>query len=188
MLSNPKVKALVDSFNKNEKKLDINELRFIYDQAEKQLKETIDASSIIVARCTVLISICVAIATTIVSFYIKARVDAKQLDTSVDAICKIGVFFLSLISALLAYNITSKDYYCLGTEPMSLIDTKILDKKEASDKKLVRFYVNEIINQQHKIDGNKSLNKKRWLIFHVSIVSIISVPILMAIFFAFFMN
>src|SRR5690349_12770929 len=64
----------------NEKVADISEVKFIFEQAEKQLKESVETGNVAVTRTTVILSLIVGFITSLVAFSInKLEGDHYQL-------------------------------------------------------------------------------------------------------------
>ncbi len=101
----------------NENKLNTEEAKFIFDQAEKQLKDTIETSQIIISRTGALVTITVAITSAIIGYAITNR---ATLGYNLIVTAYAGVFYLFLLGCFLAVIIKPTTYHTVGSCPKDL--------------------------------------------------------------------
>lgn len=179
----------IEFSDKNQDKVCKDEAKFIFEQAEKLLKNTIESGNSVLTRTAILLSVTVAIFTSVLGFVINRLLPIKKID------CYIYLGFFSLL--FLAYiiynlylNIRGYDYKDLGSEPKYLLHDYFFDFNEIEDKRLAHQYLSEIDRYQFRIRKNNEINNKRWSKFNWSLVCVLifSGFILAAITVAIFIN
>lgn len=163
------------------KKFQSNEAKFIFEQAEKQVRETSDAGNLVVSRSTFLITIIAGLTIGLVSYTINRVIEKNGFDylstTSVYTI-----FYLLANIVLLAFNLTGKKYHIIGSEPKSLAVEDFT--KTPDDERLTHLYVSELVNYQKRIVDNKNTNERRWKLFNISLILVVSTPLFLIIVYA----
>jgi hypothetical protein len=158
----------------NYSKLNKDQAKFIFDQAEKQLKETSDAGNLVVTRATTVITLLSGLAIGLIGFSLNRWQTTRLFDNLLFAtIITIGYLFTIII--LLVWNIMGKNYSIQGAEPKSLfVDGFFATKND--EERTIRFYVNEFVNYQTAIESNKNTNEQRWKWFNRSLILLIISP------------
>lgn len=90
----------------------------------------------------------------------------------------ISVIYLLIIVLILSNSVKGKDYHIVGSEPKALFVDGFF--ATASQQRLIRFYVNEIINYQTRIETNKTRNEARWKWFNICLMGVTITPILIS--------
>src|SRR5215212_2974285 len=90
--------------NENQLKLGKEEAKFIFDQAEKLLKNTIESGNIVVTRTAILLSVIVAIFSSILGFIINHWLPTKAIDFYI-VLGYVSLIFLAYIILDLYLNI-----------------------------------------------------------------------------------
>lgn len=165
----------------NFEKLKLEEVKFIFEQAEKQLKETSDVSSLLISRTTTLVTLITGLMVGVIGYGIgKWQSNPGWNEILITSI--VAVFYLFMAIVLLALNIKGADFYTLGTEPKFLFVEHFFDEnKVPQDKRIIHFFVNEMVICQKKIENNKEVNDKRWKRFHTSLFMMIVFPSLLLV-------
>src|SRR5580658_6243000 len=162
------------------KKISLEDAKFIFDQAEKQLKEVNATSNIIVTRTTSLISVATAALIALIGYSIN-RWDTKS--------CWDGLLIISLFGSVcllyqcihLTLNLRGVDYSEIGAEPASLLIENFYKSSTTDKERVIYFYINEIESYQTKMMLNKRTNENRWKRFHRSLWMLVLTPVLIAL-------
>ena len=162
------------------KKINKDEARFIFEHAEKQLKETLDTSILIVNRTTTLLTITVGLMAALVGFIV-SRLDKMGKFDALLVLSLIALVYLFILAVLLCRNILAKNYLIAGAEPKDFFLDNFFNEGSTNDNRIICFYVNEIESYQERITKNKQANEKRWKLFNNCIKMIVAMPIVFGI-------
>ena len=158
--------------------IEVDEAKFMFDHAEKMLKDTLDTNTLIVTRVTALTTVTATLMIALFGFAI-TRFDANKIDilfyTAV-----VGIVYLFVIAIILFRNAKPNSYYSLGVEPKDLATGDLINKKNKSYR-MIAFYINEIHELQKRILYNKGVNKDRWGLYKTSLIMLVCTPILLTI-------
>jgi hypothetical protein len=168
---------------KNKDMLTKDDAKFIFEQAEKQLKETLDASQSLVARTTTLITLLAGVMVALIAFSVK-QLENKVEFSPILTTALISVIYLLIQSYILALNIKGIDYHVLGIEPKKIFVNEFFVESIEKNSRIIRFYVSEIEAYQLKIDVNKAINKKRWKTFNRGLMRVVYTPLILIIFYS----
>jgi hypothetical protein len=155
-----------------------DEAKFILEQSEKQLKETIDTGNIVVTRTTTLLTIAAGLLTALVGFSIN-RWETKlhAWDTLLQLSCIVAIYILAVI-IVLSLNIFGHTYYTTGSEPKPLLhDTFFSYPDTTNEQRIIHYYRNEFFQYQGRIEKNKRLNRKRWRKFKIAFIMTLATPL-----------
>ncbi len=166
----------------NKRKVTKEDVKFIFDQAEKQLKDSIDTSQLIITRTNTFIAVLTTGLITLVGFAI-GRIDTKSyIDTlSITSIGGSIYIFCSLL--YISKNIRSVNYKILGSEPKALFVDSFFTDTKPSDERIKFLYLSEIEDYQNRIDQNKGVNEKRWKIYDNTVWLTLFIPIFILLFY-----
>ncbi len=153
------------------------EARFILDHGEKQLKDILDTSLLIVNRSTTLLTLTVGLIVGLIGFSINRYEVQHKYDELLFTTAWGSVYYF-IIALVIVSNFRPKSYLTLGAEPKDFFVDRVFNKGNA-DYRLTAIYVNEIQQTQVKIRYNKKVNDKRWKIFNVSLFMIAFSPVAM---------
>lgn len=162
----------------------IEELKFVFEQAEKQLQDTNETSQLIVSRATTLLTLMSGFLITIVGFGIKLWIDNSKdsLEYYNELILTTIIIgcYTFYISIVLTKNIKGVGYKILGAEPMQLFIKKYYTINDTKfNRRLRMMYISEIISYQKKITYNININETRWKSINNVIMLIILLPVLL---------
>lgn len=158
------------------KALKDTDAKFILEHGEKQLKDTIDGSGLIVARLTTLTTLTVAMLIGLTSYAVARGITEGFKDKYV-LTSFMGVGYLYIPAILIVWNFLSKKYYHLGSEPKDFFVPKIFEENKGDELKSIYCY--EIINVQARIVANKNKNNRRWLLFNITLILILLSPVVL---------
>lgn len=168
----------------------IDQLKFIFEQAEKQLKDSVEDSNSIVARATTLLTLMSGILLLILGFLITKLKPAnfqifhtlKIPDIIREHPLPVTAFIVAIYLFWVIYgvsrNLISTSYYTIGSEPKDLFVRGYYNNQATDAERLLMYYAGEIKDYQKRIDNNKVLNELRWKKLNKSIRrSIFSFPL-----------
>ncbi len=144
----------------NKEKLTIEDAKFIFEQAEKILADSVTNSEDIVDRTGTLITL---LSGALIAFasYIIANHNAGFKDKVLDAAIAGSIY--SFILVFVSFENTKPRIYQIpGSLPKDLFVDAFFVNGIQSDKRIIHFYVSEFENYQFRIETNSELNKIRW--------------------------
>lgn len=151
--------------------------RFLLDQAEKILKDTVDTNALIVTRTTTLITIASTGIIALIGFAIN-RNDTKGFDKEVlTSIVVIG--HLMWINWDLFKLVLPRGYYSYGSKPRRFFIKQIFDQHK--DNRLKIMYASEIEEYQRRILFNEGRNDEKWALYTKALSRIVFAPALLII-------
>jgi hypothetical protein len=155
----------------NKGKATLNEVKFIFEQAEKQLRETINGSNLIVTRTTMLLSVVIAILSALIGC-IFSKFNSNEIDSILITAILLSIY-LFCQTIYLAKNIKGQDYWFIGSEPDRLLHDYFFQTFPNKEEREIQIYISEIEYYQERIENNKKINVLRWNRFNNSIKSIV---------------
>jgi len=139
------------------------EAKFIFEQAEKKLKEISDNIDLVVGRTTTLLMLIIGFIIGLMGYSIN-KWDSNNSIDSILITCIVIILYLILIAVYLSSNIKSREYKTLGTEPKLLMNDSLFALD--NEKRTKAFYISEIADYQSRIDTNTGICIKRWIIYN----------------------
>lgn len=162
----------------NKSKLTPEDAKFIFDQAEKVLKHTLEDSNTIVSRTTTLITILVTLTAAFFGYFINQLNAASK--AHIDWTALIGLLYLFSIIIYTYPNLKPSTYLVTGALPKDLFIDLFFNPAISDKQRIISYYVSEFENYQFKIEKNSEINKKRWRIYKNTLDLLIGiVPLLM---------
>lgn len=160
----------------------VDEAKFILEHGEKQLKDILDTSLLIVTRSATLLTIIIGLIIALSGFWIKRWDDNKHLWDQPLFISLWVAIYLLVMTFTLLMNFIPRSYLIPGAEPADFFsEDKNVFKEENSDYRMIAIYVNEIVQAQIKIKYNKAINDERWQYFNCSIYMMCGLPIFISL-------
>ncbi|PZR28965.1 MAG: hypothetical protein DI535_04440 [Citrobacter freundii] len=164
------------TINKEQKnRLRLDDTRFIFEQADKMLRETIEIGNIIATRTNTLITISSGSLIATISYLI-----TTIRNLAFDSLFFIGVITTIYLFVLVYYgfeNIKPAVYISSGSLPEILVDQFLPDYEIANYDQLRTFYINEFENYQFRIETNIGINRLRWKRYNNLLKSLLLLPI-----------
>lgn|GEM_PF-1412910 len=155
------------------------DVKFIFEQAEKMLKDSIDTSNIIAARTNTLITIITGSLIAFISYVI-----TRLKNTDFDHLAFIGIAataYLFVLAFLAFENTKQTSYLAPGSAPRDLLTNTIFDQAISKEERIIHLYISEYENYQFRIEKNTELNKKRWKRYDSILQALLFLPIGMLI-------
>ena len=165
----------------NIEKCTTEQAKFIFEQAEKLLKDITDTNSLIVTRTTTLITITVGFMFALVGYLFNRYSIVKNLFDKELITCFCSILYTFYLCYYLVKNIQGQEYHTVGTEPKKLFKDVFFDDDITNGDQLKYFYINEIAVCQEKIRINIETNEKRWYLFNKTLRSLLYAPIAIVI-------
>ena len=160
----------------------LDDAKFIYDQAEKKLKEVNLASDLVVTRVTTLISVITALLIALIGFTINRYLKTSSFDKfTVSSI--IEIIYLIPVLWYVSLNIKGYNYAVIGASPKTLFSDSFFSQKQRLEESVrsKMFIWTQIENYQDSIERNTITNNLRWYRFNKSIKLLMLVPIVLII-------
>jgi len=146
----------------NEKeKLTKDDAKFIFEQAEKFLKDSVESSETIVSRMNTLITIISGSLIALIGYIITKEVRNCSFDKTLIA-PYFSLAYLYILAWLSFNNYKPRDYVLPGSLPEDLFNPSFFHEDIPREDRIIRYYVNEIENYQAKIEANSEINNQRW--------------------------
>lgn len=159
-------------------KLTLSDARFIFEQAEKYLKETSAVGDVILARTITLITVVIGIIAAFLTYISNDWICNKSLDAiSISGL--ISIIYLLILCWMLRKNIKAHKYSIAGRPPDELVKGIFFVDKIPKDDRTRFYYISEIEAYQAKITWNNDINGKRWYEFHKCLTGVILIPIVL---------
>ena len=150
--------------SKNHDKSSLSELQFIFSQAERHLKETVETSNSIVTRSVVLLSLCVGFIVPLIGYVVSTYTALWQLNTLFFTCIGI-ISYLTYILIKLRFNIKGHGYFTLGSQPVDLLHDWFYYTYPNEKKREIMILIREIKSYQRRMKANKDVNEDRWKVF-----------------------
>jgi len=165
-------------------KISLNEAKFVFEHAEKKLKDVVYTNILIVNRTTTLVTVSVGLLVGLIGFSINHWITMRQFDE----LFTISVFtelYLFVICLILKDNIQAQEYYVIGANPSLFFTDNLynsqIDNMQIADpekeQRLIYMYINEIENYQFRIEKNIETNENRWRLFNTSLKALVYLPV-----------
>lgn len=148
--------------------------KFIFEQAEKMLKDSVETSNVISARTNTLITIITGSLIAFISYLI-----ARLKNTDFDHLAFIGVastVYLFILVFLAFENIKQTSYLAVGSAPKNMLADPIFNAAIPNEERIIHLYISEYENYQFRIEKNNELNKKRWKRYDTILRALLFLP------------
>lgn len=170
----------------NKEKLTLNDAKFLFEQAEKFLKDSVENSNLIVSRTSSLITL---LAGTLVALigYVISKLNLNNHypfwnninPLVVAAVTGIIYVYIGIYDAF--ENTKPQVYLIPGALPKDLFADAFFVAGIEADKRIIHFYVSETENYQFKIEKNNELNKVRWNRYERLLKAIVFLPLILCV-------
>lgn len=171
----PKWKGAIE----NKEKLTLNDAKFLFEQAEKFLKDSVENSNLIVARTSSLITLLAGTLVALIGFVI-SKLNLEYIDAlTITAI--VGAIYIYILVFDAFENTKPQIYLIPGALPKDLFADPFFMEGITEEKRIIHFYVSEIENYQFKIEKNNELNKIRWKRYGRLLHAILLLPLILGL-------
>ena len=162
------------SLRRFEENVQLEEVRFAFDQAEKLLKDTVEGTEQIVSRTNFVMTISGG-ALIFLGGHIGAILANKDIEhiknvniltfiryhlTFIPA-CLLAIILLSLLLRL-ALHLIALDYFTIGSQPKQLFVRQYYEETNSGLPIIIEMYLGELEAYQFRITENIAKNDKHW--------------------------
>jgi hypothetical protein len=161
-------------------KLTLDDAKFIFEQAEKLLNDSVGTSETIVSRMNTLITLITGSMLALIG-YIISRIGKDFVFDPPMFTASVGALFLYVLAFHSFQNNQPKDYLLPGSVPKDLFNPAFFDKAIPNDQRIVLYYVNELENYMYRIEINNEINEKRWKRYSMITGALLWLPIILII-------
>ncbi len=164
--------------------LDCDDAKFVFEHAEKRLKELVVAYQDIITRTTTLLTIITGFIVALLGFIISKWDKNQTFDAFLITSILSGIY-LFVVCLYLKENIQPTEYHVPGADPKFFFTPNFFPGAKLKEKqRLLYYYVNEIEAYEKRIGENTATNNKRWQVYRRSLLSVIYFPIVACICYA----
>jgi hypothetical protein len=160
----------------NKQKLTVEDAKFIFEQSEKVLKDSIETSGTIVIRVNTIIAIIVAVIVGLTSYVVSEWKKSCSFD-NVLITSSIGLFYFYVLGFFAVRSIYPSTYFTIGSSPKDLFSDSFFLEVVPHKSRIIRYYVSEIENYQFRVERNNYLNGKRWALYKRTLWALLAAPI-----------
>jgi len=167
--------------DENEGKINLEEAKFIFQQADTKLKDTVETSQIIVGRTVTIAGISIGIMVALVSYLFTKWSDSNSNFYSL-LVVKIAACYYFLLNIVIVLNIHPSKYTIAGSNPSQLYGDHFFKAEhdntiENPNNRLLELYKVTIGGYESGINNNKNLNNSRWKLFRFSLWALALSPL-----------
>src|SRR5258706_1261345 len=161
-------------------KLTKEDAKFIFEQAEKQVKDSIESAAVIVSRTNTLLTVVAGLIIAITAYIIKKWFEQNIFDDLLIS-AVIGDTYLFTIGFLSVLNIQPLRYDPVGSLPKDLLSDPFFHESIPDNERIIRYYVSESEDYQVRIEKNNANNSNRWKVYKLSLWAFLITPIIFAL-------
>lgn len=157
----------------------MEEIKMIFNQAEKRLDETVKRGESIASKTMSMITLMAGLLIALSGYTISTWKGLAAL-TNKDLV---GIFGCLYILGLLIYvinNVMTYRYFVAGSLPEMLVNSTYSDEEIPRSKILLLLYINEIETYNRYIESNATLNRRGWRRYRTSVHLFLLFPIVLA--------
>lgn len=155
--------------------LTLEDVKFLFSQAEKKLDDTIKVSEAITTRSYTIITLLVGILTATTGILLKSLIE-NGVRYYQSILLMAAIVYLISCLLLLIWNISATKYWTLGSEPKYLSRNIFFTDEIAKELRTIYLYMNEIEFYQERIEINLEKNHTRFIILRNVIRAMFILP------------
>lgn len=164
----------------NESNVTIDDVRFIFSQAEKRLDDTIKTGETIASKTTTILTVMIAVIVGVSAFLINKWTGFAEIDNKI-IVSAVAIIYVALVLVYMIKNVLPNHYYVGGSLPKDLFSDVYFNDNVDRTKQTVYMYMSEIENYQFRIEKNWSVNDERWSKYIGSVIALLIMPFALAI-------
>lgn len=158
----------------------LDDIRFVFAQAEKRLDDSVKTGELITSRTMTLMTLMAGLLIALSGFFISnwngwAKLNARVL------VSLIGVLYILGTVTYMLKNVLPDEYFVLGSYPRDLITPNFYDPALPADKIAILMYISEIENYDSRIDYNRKKNNTRWNRYRHSLIALWLMPMILGV-------
>jgi len=160
----------------------VEDVKFLFSQAEKKLDDTIKVSEAITTRSYTIITLLVGILSATTAILLKSLID-NGVKNYQSVLIITAIVYLIICLLFLIWNISATKYWTLGSEPQYLCRNIFFTDEIPKELRTVYLYMNEIEFYQERIEINLEKNRTRFVMLRNVIRAMFSLPFFILIVF-----
>jgi hypothetical protein len=164
----------------NVDRLSMDELKLIFNQAEKRLDETVKRGESIASKTMSMITLMAGLLIALSGYIISIWKGFPAL-TNKDWVGIVGCLYLLGLLIYVINNVMTHKYLVVGSQPEDLINSTYSGEDISGSKILLLMYINEIENYNWRIDYNTTLNRRCWRRYLISVRVFLLFPLVLAL-------
>jgi len=161
-------------------RVSMEELKLIFNQAEKRLDSTTKDGETIASRTMSMITLMAGLLIGLSGYTISIWRGFAAL-TIKDWVAIVGCLYLLGLLIYVISNVMANRYSLAGSEPEHLVNSTYEDDEIPRNKMLLLLYLNEIENYNDRIANNSALNRRGWRRYRISVKLLLCFPFALAL-------
>ncbi len=157
----------------------LDDLKFVFQQVEKRLQDTLDTNNLITNRINLLLTLLMGLIITLAGYGFKKIIEEPENIGVLTYMCFVSASYYLIIVYLLYRDLFPHKYAVPGEIATKLIDQYFLEKNESI--RIKYLYGLQIDTYQFRIDNNKAINESKWKRYESSLLLIFISPILLGV-------
>jgi hypothetical protein len=163
--------------------LSLDELKLIFNQAEKRLDETMKRGESIASKTMSIVTLMAGLLVALSGYIISIWKGFSALTTK-DWVGITGCLYLLGLLIYVINNVMTHKYIAAGSRPEKLISSTYSDEDIPGSKMLLLMYVNEIEDYNRRIANNTILNRRGWRRYRRSVRLFLLFPLVLSLLYA----
>ena len=164
----------------NVDRLSMDELKLIFNQAEKHLDDTVKQGENIASKTMSMITLMAGLLIALSGYIISVWKNSTPF-TNKDLVGIFGSLYILGILIYVINNIMTHKYSIAGSTPEELIDVIRFNEDAPHDKMLLLMYLNEIEDYNGRIANNETLNRRSWRRYRISVYLFLFFPLFLVL-------
>jgi hypothetical protein len=175
----PKMAWTIDQ-SINIDRLSMDELKLIFNQAEKLLNDTVKEGESIASKTMSMITLMAGLLIALGGYIISIWKGFSAL-TNKDLVGIVGCLYLLGVLIYVINNVMTHKYLMVGSQPENLVNSTYIDNEITGSKMLLLLYINEIEDYNRRIANNTTLNHRHWRRYNASLRLFLFFPVVLAL-------
>jgi hypothetical protein len=164
----------------NVDRLSMDELKLIFNQAEKHLDDTVKQGENIASKTMSMITLMAGLLVGLSGYTISIWKGPASLNNK-DIVAIFGCLYILGLLIYVINNIMTYYYWVAGSPPEELVNSTYTDDDISGSKMLLLLYINEIEEYNLRITNNTKLNHRRWRRYRISVCLLLFFPFVLAL-------
>jgi hypothetical protein len=161
-------------------RVSMEELKLIFNQAEKRLDNTVKEAESIASRTMSIVTLISGVVIALCGYTISIWKGISALAIK-DWIAIFGCLYLLGLLIYIISNIITHRYFMGGSDPERLVNSTYEDDEIPRSKMLLLLYINEIEHYNSRITNNSALNHQGWRRYRISVRLLLVFPFVLAL-------
>ena len=159
----------------------IDDLKYIFNQAEKRLESTIKNSDNISTKTYTLLTALLAIITALCAYFISNWKSFDSIDNK-QALAVLTILYAIMTAFSILKNVLPVSYHPMGTMPKDIFVEELFSN-DANGQRIKNLYLTEIESYNDRIKVNWSINDRRWKRYTRAVKALFCMPFILTILF-----